>query len=228
MWTRVAPIVLGVVVLGAGALALTRSGTPSEPAAPSPAERAPASQDNLPPGHPSVGGAASVEPEPSATAPSSPSGQGAQGGSITWTVPSDWQTVANPSAMRMATYRVPPASSVGGEGAEMAVARAGGTTDANIERWRGQFASAADEKPKRTEKTVHGLKVTIVELSGTYTPVGMMPGASPGEPHPGWALLAAIVETPGAPYFFKLVGPMSAIRAARGHFDGLIASISPT
>jgi hypothetical protein len=110
----------------------------------------------------------------------------------------------------------------------MAVARAGGSTDANIERWRGQFASAADQAPKRTEKTVRGLKVTIVELSGTYTPVGMMPGASPGEPHPGWALLAAIVETPGTPYFFKLVGPLSAIRAARPKFDSLIASITPS
>src|SRR5580692_3348054 len=101
MWTRVAPIVLGVVVLGAGALALTRSGTPSEPAAPSPAERAPAAQDNLPPGHPSVGGAATAEPEQSAAGASSPPGQGGQGASITWTVPSDWQTVPNPSAMRM-------------------------------------------------------------------------------------------------------------------------------
>ncbi len=227
MWTRVAPIVLGVVVLGAGALALTRSGTPSEPPpTPAPVERA-AAQDDLPPGHPSVAAAEpSAEPAPGAAEHPSMPGQGGQSAAITWTVPSDWQTVPNPSAMRMATYRVPAASG-GAEGAEMAVARAGGTTDANIERWRGQFAGAADNKPKRTEKTVHGLKVTIVELTGTYTPAGMMPGASPGEPHPGWALLAAIVETPGSPYFFKLVGPASAIRAARANFDGLIASISP-
>jgi hypothetical protein len=227
MWTRVAPIVLGVVVLGAGALALTRSGTPSEPPAAAPAERAPA-QDNLPPGHPAVGATDTpAEPAPGpAVQPSTP-GQGGQGAPITWTVPSDWQTVPNPSAMRMATYHVPPASG-GAEGAEMAVARAGGSTDANIERWRGQFASAPDQAPKRTEKTVRGLKVTIVELSGTYTPVGMMPGAPAGEPHPGWALLAAIVETPGSPYFFKLVGPLSAIHAARPKFDSLIASITPS
>jgi hypothetical protein len=224
MWTRVAPIVLGVVVLGAGALAFMRPSAPSEPTPPASTDpyRAPVPRSDLPPGHPPVNAAESSDvPAPTAMQPSAPPGQD-HGGPITWTVPSDWQSVPNPSAMRMATYRVP------GDGAEMAVARAGGTTDANIERWRGQFASATDDKPKRTEKTVRGLKVTIVELSGTYTAMGMMPGAAPSEPHTGWALLAAIVEAPGSPYFFKLVGPASAVRAARPHFDGLIASISPS
>jgi hypothetical protein len=228
MWTRVAPIVLGVVVLGAGALAFMRPSAPSEPTPPASndhandGDRAPTPRSDLPPGHPQVNGAdPSGASAPAAMQPSAPPGQ-EHGATITWTVPSDWQTVPNPSAMRVATYRVP------GDGAEMAVARAGGTTDANIERWRGQFAGAADDKPKRTEKTVHGLKVTIVELAGTYTAMGMMPGAAPGEPHTGWALLAAIVEAPGFPYFFKLVGPAAAVRAARPHFDGLVASISPS
>jgi hypothetical protein len=222
MWTRVAPIVLGVVVLGAGVLAFMGPRTPSEPTPPvsNDHDRAPAPRSDLPPGHPAVNGAESST-APAANQPSAPPGQD-HGATITWTVPSDWQSMPNPSAMRMATYRVP------GDGAEMAVARAGGTTDANIERWRGQFAGAADDKPKRTEKTVHGLKVTIVELAGTYTAMGMMPGAAPSEPHAGWALLAAIVEAPGFPYFFKLVGPASAVRAARPHFDSLVASISPS
>jgi hypothetical protein len=229
MWTRAAPIVLGVVVLGAGAIALTRSGAPSEPPAPaatvSDRDRAGASQNGMPPGHPPVANAEPAEPAAPGAAQPSMAPAGGQGAPITWTVPSDWQTVPNPSPMRLATYRVPGPSA---DAAEMAVARAGGSTDANIERWRGQFAGGTDDKPKRVEKTVHGLKVTIVELAGTYTPTSMMPGAAPGEPRPGWALLAAIVETQGSPYFFKLVGPSAAIRAARAHFDGLIASISPS
>jgi hypothetical protein len=221
MWTRVAPIVLGVVVLGAGAIALTRSGTPSEPApasANADRDRTPAPNE-LPPGHPEVTADQPSAEAPPQVAPAAPS----QGAAITWAVPSDWQTVPNPSPMRTATYRVP---NPGGEAAEMAVARAGGSTNANIERWRGQFGG--DDKAKQTEKTVHGLKVTVVELTGTYSPAAMMPGAPASEPHSGWALLAAIVETPGSPYFFKLVGPAAAIRAARPHFDSLIASIAPT
>jgi hypothetical protein len=126
--------------------------------------------------------------------------------------------------MRLATYRVPVAS--GGEPAELTVARAGGTTDANIERWQGQFEGA--DKPKRTETSVRNLKVTIVELTGTYHAARMMPGAPPSEPRAGWALVAAIIETPGSPYFFKLVGPASGVKAARTQFDALIASIAPS
>jgi len=114
----------------------------------------------------------------------------------------------------------------GAEPAELTVARAGGSTDANIERWRGQFEGGST--PKRTESTVRNLKVTVVELAGSYHAASMMPGASPSEPHPGWALLAAIVETPGSPYFFKLVGPAAGVKATRSQFDALIASITPT
>jgi hypothetical protein len=125
--------------------------------------------------------------------------------------------------MRLATYRVPAAP--GGDEAELTVARAGGSTDANIERWRGQFEGAG--KPERIERTVHGLKVTIVELAGTYQAVGMMPGAAPSAPRAGYALLAAIVETPGSPYFFKMVGPAATVKSSRSSFDALIGSISP-
>jgi hypothetical protein len=218
MWTRVAPIVLGVVVLGAGAFALLRSNAPTEPSPAPTTEREPAAspQSELPPGHPAVpsqGEAPQVAPEP-ASGP----------GGVTWTVPSDWQTVSNPSPMRLATYRV---SGSGGD-AEMAVSRAGGSVDANVERWRGQFVGN-DATTKRAERTVHGLKVTIVELDGTYkVSAMMMPGGGGGEPHPGWALLAAIVETSGAPYFFKLVGPEAAVRAARPRFDAMISSVTPS
>jgi hypothetical protein len=123
--------------------------------------------------------------------------------------------------MRLATYRVPAAG--GAEEAEMSVSRAGGTTPANIERWRGQFDGANQTGP--TEKTVAGLKVTIVEITGTFTGGGMMGG--PTTQHPGWALLGAIVETSGFPYFFKLTGPEAGVLGARQGFDELIDSVTP-
>jgi hypothetical protein len=215
MWTRVAPIVLGLVVVGAGVLAFVRSGSsPPEPAPQAPkASESPRPQREVPP--------SPVEaPQTPPAQPQAPP----QEGDLTWTPPPGWQTVPNASPMRLATYRVP--ASAGGDDAELTVARAGGTTDANIERWRGQFEGATG-KTARTERTVHGLKVTVVELSGTYQAAGMMPGAAPAAPHPGWALLAAIVETSGSPYFFKMVGPGANVKAAHASFDVLIGSISP-
>lgn len=108
----------------------------------------------------------------------------------------------------------------------MTVVRAGGTTDANIKRWVGQFADAREEK--RTERKVRGLKVTTVEIVGTFTGGGPMSmSADPGR-HPGWALLGAIVETEGSPYFFKLLGPAATVSAARPEFQALIDSIVPS
>jgi hypothetical protein len=143
---------------------------------------------------------------------------------IHWTVPDSWQTAANPSAMRIATYRLRPAAG-DAEGADVSVARAGGSKEANIQRWIGQFDDAG--KDTREEKTVRGLKVTIVTVSGTFQGGGMMGGAA-AAPHSKWALLAAIVETPGMPYFFKVTGPLATVKAARPAFDAMIASITPS
>jgi hypothetical protein len=126
--------------------------------------------------------------------------------------------------MRLATYHVPAASGATDD-AEMSVTRAGGTTEANVQRWRGQFQESGQDR--RAERHIRGLTVTIVELNGTYTGGGgMMPGAA-ATPHPGWALLAAIVETPGSAYFFKLVGPAASVRGARSSFDALVESLAP-
>jgi hypothetical protein len=137
---------------------------------------------------------------------------------IEWTVPATWHTMPNPSSMRLATYSVPRAAGDPAD-ADVSVTRAGGDTASNIERWTGQFAGA--EPPKPSVHTVRGLEVTVVELEGIYTN-GMSPGA---KPQPGWALLAAIVKTPGMPYFFKMTGPAATVRAARTAFTAMIDGI---
>jgi hypothetical protein len=125
--------------------------------------------------------------------------------------------------MRLATYDV--TDSAGGERAEVSVSRAGGSTDANIQRWQGQFVDAPEGR--RAEKNVRGLPVTLVEINGTYSSGGMMPGSAPASPHPGWSLVAAIVQTSATSYFFKMIGPAAKVRAARASFDALVDSLSP-
>jgi hypothetical protein len=127
--------------------------------------------------------------------------------------------------MRKATYRIPAAPG-DSEDAELSVSQAGGTVEMNIQRWAGQFQQKPGEAVKRSERTVSGLKVTLVEVQGTFTGSGM-PGAPPGAPKPSFALLGAIVETEGAFTFFKLTGPEKTIAAAKADFDKLIESITP-
>jgi hypothetical protein len=126
--------------------------------------------------------------------------------------------------MRIATYRVPKAPE-DAEGGEATVSRVGGTPEANIARWIGQFQSHGPEK--RTESVVRGLQVHVVEVEGTFLSGSMMAGSA-GTPKPGWMLLGAVIEAAGTPYFFKVTGPKATISAARTSFDAWIASITPS
>jgi hypothetical protein len=133
-------------------------------------------------------------------------------------MPAGWQEAPSPNAMRLATYRAP-------DGVEVSVSRAGGATDANIQRWVGQFDDVGHEV--HAEKTVHGIHVVTVDVAGTFVGGGMTPGA-PAEPRPGWALVGAVIESRSPPYFFKMTGPAAAVRAARAAFDRLVDGITPT
>ena len=113
---------------------------------------------------------------------------------IAWTVPSGWQTAPNPSPMRIATYHPSPA-------VDVSVSRAGGASEANIDRWVHQFEGAST--PKRTDTSIAGIPVLEVEVGGSYTGGGMMGGPAP-EPHPGYSLVGAIVETAGAPLLLQV------------------------
>jgi len=163
----------------------------------------------LPPNHPPIG--AGMSPHGSApVADDEPP-------SLAWKKPAAWDDAPNASSMRLATYHVPG-------GAEVSVSRAGGNTEANIQRWVGQFDPVGHQA--RAEKTSHGVHVITVDLAGTYVGGGMAMGTQ-AEARPEWAMVAAIAQGPGLPYFFKMTGPAAAVHAARPAFDHLVDSIAP-
>jgi hypothetical protein len=186
----------------------------------------------------SISGCDQKPPEPMPDKPSTPAATGeapaATGspetqptrsdapGQIQWRKPDAWEDVNNPSPMRKATYKIPRAEGDSDDG-ELSVTTAGGSVEANVERWVGQF----EEKPeaKSTAKEVGGVKVTIAEMSGTFKGGGPMMGGS-GEPKKDWMMLAAIVHSEPQMYFFKLTGPKKTVEAARGDFDVLVGSIT--
>jgi hypothetical protein len=71
---------------------------------------------------------------------------------------------------------------------------------------------------------VRGLKVTLVEIDGTYQ-ANM---GSSNVAHAGWSMLAAIVETKGQPYFFKVIGPTGTVHAAQKPFETMIGGVTPS
>jgi hypothetical protein len=150
-----------------------------------------------------------------------------QSAGLRYTIPAAWTRVPATSDVRAAQYRIPRAAGDREDGEIVLFyfgeSKGGGVQD-NLDRWYGQFTQP-DGRPSRdaatlTVRTVHGLKVTAVDLAGTYT--GMGPGA---RPMPGTRMLAAVVEGTGGPWFFKAIGPAATMAAAKAAFDEVLGSL---
>jgi hypothetical protein len=173
----------------------------------------------------SAGQSRATSPGPSAAAasprPSTPAGPT----EIAYDVPATWQKAENPSPMRKETYKIPRAPG-DAEDAELSISQAGGSVDMNVKRWVGQFETKGPDATKQTERKVGDLKVTMVEIKGVFNGSGM-PGGPPAAPKPNFALLGAIIETSGSPWFFKLTGPEKTVEAAKADFERFVGSIRP-
>ncbi|WP_146655217.1 hypothetical protein [Labilithrix luteola] len=161
----------------------------------------------MPPGHMGAGGPAM--------------GEGAKPGpEIAYDAPKTWTSAPNPSPMRKATFKIPKAAG-DSEDAELAVSSAAGGVEPNVQRWAKQFG---DAKAKTEPRTVNGLKVTIVEIKGTYAGGGPMMGAA-AAPKPNQMLLGAIVDSGDSQEFFKMVGPEKTVTAAKPDFEKFVSSL---
>ena len=138
-------------------------------------------------------------------------------GDLHFKAPDDWTTEKTSSSMRVAQYKLPKAEG-DKEDASLVLyyfgATQGGTAQANIDRWISQMqqpdGSSSKDKAKTETMTVNGLKVTTVDVSGTYT-AEMAPGSKTFHNDDNYRLRAAVIETPKGNYFVKLAGPAKTI-----------------
>ena len=132
---------------------------------------------------------------------------------LKWTAPAGW-TSKGSAPMRAATYTVQDAECVVyffGQGQ-------GGSVDANIQRWSGQFTeNGAPAQAKVAKRTVHALPVTTIDVTGAYS--GMEGGSQTGV-----RMLAAIIENPAGNIFLKFTGPAKTIAANQQKFEQMLAS----
>jgi hypothetical protein len=146
---------------------------------------------------------------------------------LKWTAPPGWKNEGS-RPMRAATYVVPAASG-DHDSAECGVyffgAGQGGSVDANIERWKGQFrepgGKPADAQVRKRD--IHGLAVTTIDTSGEYSGMGG-PMGPPQPAKPGYRLLGAIVQGPGGNVFVKFTGPSKTIAANQPKFNQMLDS----
>jgi hypothetical protein len=158
-------------------------------------------------------------------------------GSLSLEAPEGFVRVRPSSGMVEIEFGI-PSEGKGEDGAElppgrMTVMGAGGSIQANIDRWCGQFTQpdGGDTKDKTVTKTfkVAGATVTMVDIQGTYLdqPGGPFAGGKTIQ-RPGYRMLAGIVETPDAGnYFLKFYGPAVTVEKHAEGFKKMLESMVP-
>lgn len=146
--------------------------------------------------------------------------------------PKTWNSKAPSSSMRLAEFTVPK---VAGDAEDATVtvfffgATQGGNVQANIDRWMSQMAQPDGKASKDVAKTssmtsTTGLKITVVDVSGTYV-AEVAPGSNEHFNKTGFRQLAVYIETPGGPHFVKLLGPAKTVAAANDGFTAFLKTL---
>jgi hypothetical protein len=151
-------------------------------------------------------------------------------GDLKYKAPDGWVAEKPSSTMRVAQYKLPRAPG-DTEDAVLVIyyfgQEQGGSTQANIDRWIGQMqqpdGSSSKEKSKSETLTINGLKVTMVDVAGTYV-AETAPGSGTFTNNPGYRLRAAVIETPKGSYFVKLIGSAKTIAQWEDAFAAYLKS----
>jgi hypothetical protein len=151
-------------------------------------------------------------------------------GALRFTAPQEWTIRPASSTMRLAEYVLPRAAGDTEDG-ELIVyffGGSGGSVEANIDRWLGQFQQpdgrASRDVATRANRVINGLNVTTLDLGGTYL-AEVRPGSSERHNKPGFWMRAAVVTTPRGPYYVKAVGPAKTMARWKDGLDAFISSV---
>ncbi len=144
--------------------------------------------------------------------------------------PPEWIALPVSSPMRVAQFTLPKAAG-DAEDADLTIfyfGGAGGSVEANLERWTGQMLQPDGRRSAdvatTTAFTVGDLAVTLLDVPGIYA-AEVRPGSGMRYHKPDFRLKAAVVETAAGPYFFKLTGPARTVEAWDEPFVALLESV---
>jgi hypothetical protein len=122
----------------------------------------------------------------------------------------------------LAEFSFPPAEG-DQAGGRVTVSLAGGSVQANIDRWRQQFGGKP-EKESQERITVAGVPVTLVDLSGTFN--DQRGPFAPAVAHPGYRMMAAILDLEGQLAFVKAYAPAKTMAVHGQEFQKFVRSLS--
>ena len=210
---------------------LTACEDPPQPRVPAPPAATGATTDQASPALPTVpsvpsGNDAATEAETAkavvSTSTDDPST--ARCGGVTFRKPVTWGWITPTMQFRTLQYTVPGQDGAPAADLIFSVFPSGGAgpIPANLDRWEGQFRSAegVPARSERSEFEVAGSGVSFIELEGSYAGMGA------AAPRPGWSQLGAIIQTPGADIFVRLLGPSDTVLSNTDAFMEMIKSMT--
>jgi hypothetical protein len=155
-------------------------------------------------------------------------------GKITLTAPASWVRKTPKVRFIDHEFAVPAekgdSETKGSEDGRVTVMGAGGSIEANIDRWIAQFSQPDGSQTKsqiaeaERKKTIAGLDVHFVDLAGTYKDMPRpFDPTSPAVERKDYRMLAAIIASPKlGNYFIKFYGPKQTVTAHADEFRKMI------
>jgi hypothetical protein len=140
---------------------------------------------------------------------------------ITLTAPAGWPQMLPSSSFVAAEFTLQRADGDDADG-RLTVSTAGGTVEANIDRWKGQFG-AQSQQESQEEIDVAGMKVTVVDLSGDFK--DQRGPFAPAVERSGYRMIAAIIPVNGQLHFIKATGPEKTIASHADEIHSFIRTV---
>ena len=146
---------------------------------------------------------------------------------LKWTAPAGWSSQGS-APFRVVTWKVPAAAGGDNNAAECIVyffgPGQGGSVEANLDRWKGQFSqNGQPAEAKIAKRTIHGVNMTTIDLTGTYTATGGQVKDGQG-PLPGYRMVATVAEGPTGNLFIRFIGPEKTVTAGLPKYEQLLNS----
>ncbi|MBW3597616.1 MAG: hypothetical protein KY475_10110 [Planctomycetes bacterium] len=148
-------------------------------------------------------------------------------GKLTLVPPAAWERKEPSVRIIEHEFAIPAAEGDDNPG-RLTIMGAGGSVEANIDRWIGQFeqpdGASSKDRTKVDKLTVDGQTVHLVDITGTYK--DQRGPFAPAVMREDYRMLAAIIATEqSGRYFVKLYGPKKTIAANEKAFRAMVESL---
>ena len=147
-------------------------------------------------------------------------------GPLSAVAPKGWVAQQPSSSMRVAQYGLPGPAGEATLGIFFFGPGQGGSVEANIERWQGQF-SQEDGQPaqgRRWTRQVGDIEITGLDISGIFSG-GMGMGMGNADSQPDHRMFGAIAVHRSGTVFFKMTGPAQTVEQWAASFDEFLGTL---